>query len=135
MWIGLTYKYHPAQVLADLMTIQENIKKPLEKVIFAYIDDGRNNMVNSLLIVGSIMSMEVRIISPKSLFPAKKLTKETEKFAKDSEAKIIITDDLNRRGKKSRCFLYRCLGINGRRRIFFRTDKIAKRLSGEYGSN
>jgi len=67
VWNGLTDKYHPTQVLADLMTIQENVKKPLEKVIFTYIGDGRNNMANSLLIAGSIMGMEVRIISPESL--------------------------------------------------------------------
>jgi len=58
-------------------------------------------MANSLLIVGSIIGMDVRIISPKSLFPAKELTKETEEFAKDSVAKIIITDDLNRGVKKA----------------------------------
>ena len=101
VWNGLTDKYHPTQVLADFMTIQESVKKPLEKIVFTYIGDGRNNMANSLLIAGSIIGMEVRIISPKSLFPAEELIKEAEEFAKDSGAKIVITDDLNRGLKKA----------------------------------
>jgi ornithine carbamoyltransferase len=84
VWNGLTNKYHPTQVLADLMTIQENIKKPLEKVVFTYIGDGRNNMANSLLIAiaCSIMGMETRIISFKSLLPAKELIKKQRNLPK-----------------------------------------------------
>lgn len=95
VWNGLTDKYHPTQVLADLMTIQENVKKPLEKVIFTYIGDGRNNMANSLLITGSIMGMDVRIISPKSLLPEENLIKEAKQIAKESGARITTTDDIN----------------------------------------
>jgi len=95
VWNGLTDKYHPTQVLADLMTIQENVKKPLEKVIFTYIGDGRNNMANSLLIAGSIMGMDVRIISPKSLLPEENLIKEAKQIAKESGARITTTDDIN----------------------------------------
>ncbi len=63
------------------MTIQENIKKPLplEKVVFIYIGDDRNNIANSLLITGSIIGMDVRIISPKSLLPEENLVKEAKK--------------------------------------------------------
>ena len=95
VWNGLTDKYHPTQVLAYLMTIQENVKKPLEKVIFTYIGDGRNNMANSLLIAGSIMGMDVRIISPKSLLPEENLIKEAKEIAKESGARITTTDDIN----------------------------------------
>lgn len=95
VWNGLTDKYHPTQVLADLMTIQQNVRKPLEKVIFTYIGDGRNNMANSLLVAGSIMGMDVRIISPKSLLPEENLIKEAKQIAKESGARITTTDDIN----------------------------------------
>ncbi|GAH28537.1 unnamed protein product, partial [marine sediment metagenome] len=95
VWNGLTDKYHPTQVLADLMTVQENVKKPLEKVVFTYIGDGRNNMANSLLIGGSIMGMDVRIISPKSLLPEENLIKEAKQIANGSGVRITIIDDIN----------------------------------------
>jgi ornithine carbamoyltransferase len=77
------------------MTIQENVEKPLEKVIFNYIGDGRNNMANSLLITGSIMGMDVRIISPESLLPEENLIKEAKQVAKVSGARITTTADIN----------------------------------------
>jgi len=77
------------------MTIQENVKKPLEKVIFTYIGDGRNNMANSLLIAGSIMGMDVRIISPKSLLPEEDIVKEAKQIAKESGARTTTTADID----------------------------------------
>jgi len=95
VWNGLTDKYHPTQVLADLMTIKKRIAKPLEKVIFTYMGDGRNNMANSLLLSGAIMGMDVRIISPQSLFPEEKLITEAKHISKESGARISVTNDVD----------------------------------------
>jgi len=94
VWNGLTDLYHPTQVLADLMTIREKVKKPLEEVNLVYVGDGRNNMANSLLIASSIMGMEFRIISPGSLFPEQSLVQEAEKLNKVSGGSIKITDKI-----------------------------------------
>ena len=96
VWNGLTDQYHPTQVLADLMTIKENIKKPLEEAILVYVGDGRNNMANSLLLACSIMGIEFRIISPGSLYPDEELVNEAKERAKESGAVIKITDDISR---------------------------------------
>lgn len=93
VWNGLTDLYHPTQVLADLMTIKEKSKKTLDEVILVYVGDGRNNMANSLLLASSIMGMEFRIISPRSLYPSEKLVNEAKKIAKGSGAIIKISDD------------------------------------------
>lgn len=93
VWNGLTDLYHPTQVLADLMTIQENLGE-LDKVTFAYIGDGRNNVANSLMIGASKLGMDFRIVAPESLFPDKSLLEKSKKFAQESNAKITVTSSI-----------------------------------------
>lgn len=95
VWNGLTDEDHPTQVLADFLTIMENFEKPLSKIKFVYIGDGRNNMANALMIGGSKMGMDFVIISPKELFPNKSLVDEMEIVAKENGGKITISDKLD----------------------------------------
>src|SRR5690554_5804527 len=94
VWNGLTDQYHPTQILADLLTIQEQIDKPLNKIILTYAGDGRNNMGNSLLIGASKMGMDFRILAPKSLFPSDDLVAKCREIAKETGAKITLTEDI-----------------------------------------
>ena len=70
---GLTDEYHPTQILADFLTIQEHVYKPLNKVKFVYVGDARNNMGNSLLIGAVKMGMDFVSLAPKELFPDENL--------------------------------------------------------------
>jgi len=90
---GLTDEYHPTQMLADVLTMTEHCSKPLHDIAYAYVGDGRNNMANSLLLVGAKLGMDVRIGAPKELWPTKEHIKMCEDFAKESGARITITDD------------------------------------------
>ncbi|MFN8031973.1 MAG: ornithine carbamoyltransferase [Mycobacterium sp.] len=90
---GLTDEYHPTQMLADVLTMTEHSAKPLHDIAYAYVGDGRNNMANSLLLVGAKLGMDVRIGAPKDLWPTKEHIKMCEDFAKQSGARIMITDD------------------------------------------
>ncbi len=94
VWNGLTNQYHPTQVLADLMTIEEHVKKPLQEVVFAYAGDGRNNMANSLLLGCALMGMDVRIAAPKALQPEEDIQKKALQLAEGSGAKITVTGDV-----------------------------------------
>ncbi len=94
VWNGLTTQDHPTQILADFLTIQEHIDKPLNKIVFAYCGDGRNNMANALMIGASKMGMDFRIVSPKELFPDEKLVAKCKKVAKETGAKITITENV-----------------------------------------
>ena len=69
VWNGLTDEFHPTQVLADLLTMQEFGEKPLHELSFCYLGDARFNMGNSLLIGGVQMGMDVRIAAPRELWP------------------------------------------------------------------
>jgi len=94
VWNGLTNEYHPTQILADLLTMEEFSSKPIEEISFCYLGDARYNMGNSLLVGGSIMGMDVRICAPKGFQPDEKLVAKCNEISKESGAKITITNDV-----------------------------------------
>ncbi|MDG6882308.1 Ornithine carbamoyltransferase, catabolic [Phocoenobacter uteri] len=96
VWNGLTDEFHPTQMLADVLTMMENCDKPLTEIKYVYIGDGRNNVGNSLLLIGAKLGMDVRICAPKSLLPEPKLVEMCEGFAKESGARVMVTDDIDK---------------------------------------
>jgi ornithine carbamoyltransferase len=93
VWNGLTDLYHPTQILADFLTIEEHVAKPLNKVKFVYCGDARNNMGNSLMIGAAKMGMHFVGCAPKALWPDKKLIEEMKKVAKETGAVIEFSED------------------------------------------
>lgn len=93
---GLTDEFHPTQMLADVLTMIENCDKPLSEIKYVYIGDARNNMGNSLLLIGAKLGMDVRICGPKALLPDAELVDMCEGFAKQSGARITVTDDIDK---------------------------------------
>lgn len=92
---GLTDLYHPTQVLADLMTIEESFGDITGKKL-CFIGDGRNNVANSLMIGAAKMGLNYTVISPESLYPSKKYVKECRKWAEESGAAIEVTNDISK---------------------------------------
>lgn len=90
---GLTDEFHPTQMLADVLTMREHCEKPLSDISYAYVGDGRSNMGHSLMIVGCIMGMDVRIGAPKSLWPNAEFLDPARKLAEKYGATLTITDD------------------------------------------
>ena len=105
VWNGLTNEAHPTQVLADLLTMTEHSDKPLNQISFAYLGDSRFNMGNSLLVGGAKMGMDVRIVAPKALQPSKELVDKCREIAKETGARVTITDDVDA-GVKGCDFIY-----------------------------
>ena len=91
---GLTDEWHPTQILADFMTMREHVEKPLEEVVFCYLGDARFNMADSYLVGGAKLGIDVRIASPKSLWPSDEFTTLAHEIARESGAKITITEDV-----------------------------------------
>jgi len=96
VWNGLTNEYHPTQVLADALTMKEHSGKKYKEITFAYLGDARYNMGNSLLVLGAKLGMDVRIAAPESLFPQKDLIKHAKEVAKETGAKITLTEDVGK---------------------------------------
>jgi len=105
VWNGLTDEFHPTQVLADLLTMMEHSKKKINKISFCFLGDARNNMGNSLMVGGSKMGMEVRLCGPKQNWPDDILVKKCRQIAKETGARIILTDIVDD-GVKGVDFLY-----------------------------
>ncbi len=105
VWNGLTNEFHPTQILADFLTMSEHVDKPLKQVSYAYLGDARFNMGNSLLVGGAKMGMDVRIVAPKALQPAAELVAQCREIAKETGARITITDDVDA-GVKGCDFIY-----------------------------
>jgi ornithine carbamoyltransferase len=90
---GLTDEYHPTQMIADVMTMREHSDKPITDIKYAYVGDTRSNMGHSLLIVGCLLGMDVRICGPKSLWPSENYRKVAEDLSEKSGARLLVTDD------------------------------------------
>ena len=105
VWNGLTDMYHPTQVLADFLTIMEQVNKPLNKVNFVYIGDARNNIGNSLLIGAAKTGMNYTAVSPASLKQEASLIKEMESVASETGATLSFTEDI-KKGVKGADVIY-----------------------------
>ncbi len=105
VWNGLTNEDHPTQVLADFLTALEYINKPLNKMVFVYCGDGRNNMANALMIGACKTGMDFRIVAPKTLFPDQNLVNKCLEVALETGAKITLTDNIDE-GVKNADVLY-----------------------------
>lgn len=93
VWNGLTNEWHPTQVLCDVMTMMEHSNKAVEEIKYAYVGDARFNMGRSLLVMGAIMGMDVRIGCPRELRPPEDVINIAREKAKESGARITITED------------------------------------------
>ena len=105
VWNGLTDEFHPTQVLADLLTMEEHSKKRLNKISFCFLGDARNNMGNSLMVGAAKMGMDVRLCAPKENWPDENLVEVCKSIAKKTGAKITLTDKVAE-GAKGVDFLY-----------------------------
>ena len=90
---GLTDDWHPTQMLADVLTMVEHVDKPLEQIAYAYVGDARNNMGNSLLLIGAKLGMDVRIGAPKALQPTDELVAQCREIAAQTGARLTLTED------------------------------------------
>ena len=91
---GLTDEYHPTQMIADIMTMRENLETPIETIRYAYLGDTRSNMGHSLMLAGCLMGMDVRICGPRQLWPEESFVDHAKRLQAQSGARLTITDDV-----------------------------------------
>ena len=105
VWNGLTDDFHPTQILADFMTMQEYCSKPLDKIKFCYLGDARNNMGNSLMVGAAKLGMDFRAAAPKACQPSDQLVKQCHDLCMGSGGKIMLSADV-KEAVKDVDFLY-----------------------------
>lgn len=94
VWNGLTDEFHPTQMLADMLTIEEKFGT-LKNIHFTYMGDARNNMGNSLMVVCAKLGLHFTACAPKELFPAEELVAQCKEIAAETGATIRLTEDVN----------------------------------------
>ncbi|ALD15308.1 ornithine carbamoyltransferase [Buchnera aphidicola (Aphis glycines)] len=106
VWNGLTEKFHPTQIIADLLTMKEIFpKKQFFEIKCAYVGDSHNNIANSLLEASAILGIDLRLVSPKQYWPEKNILNICKEKAKKNSSKITCTDNI-KEGVKNVDFIY-----------------------------
>jgi ornithine carbamoyltransferase len=105
VWNGLTNEFHPTQTLADVLTMTEHSDKHLHDIAYCYLGDARNNMGNSLMVMGAKLGMDVRLCAPEHLWPHDDLVKTARLVADETGARLTLTEDLDE-GVRGVDFLY-----------------------------
>jgi ornithine carbamoyltransferase len=92
---GLTDDWHPTQMLADMLTMVEHSDKPRTQISYAFLGDARNNMGNSLLVLGAMMGCDVRMVAPKENQPHDDVQAIAKKWAAETGARLMVTNDID----------------------------------------
>ena len=93
VWNGLTDDFHPTQMLADIMTAQEEFGDVRGRKL-TFFGDARNNVANSLMVVCAKLGMHFCACGPKELMPKQELIDKCEAIAKETHAVLEFTDDV-----------------------------------------
>lgn len=93
VWNGLTTEFHPTQMLADIMTVEEHFNT-LDGIKLVFMGDARNNVANSLMVVCAKMGMHFVACAPKSLWPSEELVNKCIEIAKKSGGSITLSEDV-----------------------------------------
>lgn len=94
VWNGLTDQWHPTQMLCDILTMMEHCDKKLHEISYCYMGDARNNMGNSLMVMGCKMGMDVRLCAPEALWPEEELVKTCRQIASETGARLTLSADV-----------------------------------------
>jgi ornithine carbamoyltransferase len=105
VWNGLTNEFHPTQLLCDILTMTEHSDKKLHEIAYCYLGDARNNMGNSLMVMGCKMGMDVRLCAPKALWPEAQLIETCKQVASETGARLTLTESVDE-GVKGVDYLY-----------------------------
>ncbi|WP_312212517.1 ornithine carbamoyltransferase [Pseudescherichia sp.] len=106
VWNGLTNEFHPTQLLADLLTMQEHLPgKALNEMTLVYAGDARNNMGNSMLEAAALVGLDLRLVAPQACWPEESLVTECSALAQQNGGSITLTENIAE-GVKGADFIY-----------------------------
>lgn len=94
VWNGLTNEFHPTQILADLLTMQEHSSKAINEMKLVYVGDARNNMGNSFLEAAALTGLSLTLVAPKSCWPDRQLVEQCQEAAQKTGGVIELTESV-----------------------------------------
>ncbi len=96
VWNGLTDQYHPTQMLADVLTIQEKLGLDVRGRKLVFMGDARNNVANSLMIVSAKLGMHFVACGPVKRMPDSKLVEQCRQIASETGGIIDLENDVRK---------------------------------------
>lgn len=93
VWNGLTTEFHPTQMIADMLTIEENFPQGLRGLKLVYMGDARNNVANSLMVVCAKLGIHFVACGPQEQMPEQELIDACS--ALPTSAPITLTDNVD----------------------------------------
>jgi ornithine carbamoyltransferase len=94
VWNGLTNDFHPTQMLADIMTVEENFPQGSKGLKLVFMGDAQNNVANSLMVICAKLGMSFVACGPQEQLPKPELVEKCRAIAKETGAEIALTDDI-----------------------------------------
>ena len=105
VWNGLTNEFHPTQMIADMLTVEETFPQGLKGLKFVFMGDARNNVANSLMVVCAKLGVNFVACGPKEQMPAADLVETCKAIAAENGSTITLTDDV-KEGTKGAHVIY-----------------------------
>ena len=93
VWNGLTTEWHPTQMLADILTVQENFNYDIKGRTLVFMGDCKNNVARSLMVVCSKLGMNFVACGPKHCMPGDDVVEACKPIAAENGCTILLTDD------------------------------------------
>ena len=93
VWNGLTDLWHPTQMLADILTVQENFNYDIKGKTLVFMGDAKNNVARSLMVVCSKLGMNFVACGPKECMPADDVIDACKPIAVENGCTITLTED------------------------------------------
>ena len=94
VWNGLTTEFHPTQMIADMLTVEENFPMGIKGLKFVFMGDAENNVANSLMVVCAKLGLHFVACGPKERMPKAELVEQCKQVAAETGATITLTEDV-----------------------------------------
>ena len=94
VWNGLTTEWHPTQMLADILTVQENFNYDIKGRTLVFMGDAKNNVARSLMVVCAKLGMNFVACGPESCMPTADVVDACTPIAAENGCTITLTQDM-----------------------------------------
>jgi len=94
VWNGLTTEFHPTQMLADILTVEENFCDGIKGKKLVFMGDAQNNVANSLMVICAKLGLHFAACGPKEQMPKPELVEACKKIAAENGGAVTLTSDV-----------------------------------------
>ena len=95
VWNGLTTEFHPTQMIADMLTVEENFPQGLKGLKFVFMGDAQNNVANSLMVVCAKLGLDFVACGPQEQMPKAELVEQCKEIAAENGGSVTLTEDVD----------------------------------------